>query len=191
MNNIEVIFDKLFNYYNVNSIKDLANIINTQPSTVSNWKQRSSVTAIKKKCRELGIYEDIFPLSFEENDNNKKYKEEIEIIYEAILDDTKYRLKEKLKNYTDNSFIDWINKLIPKKILDNTLKQLAENKEKYNLVNSKHSLLERIQTLELSFVNEKNRHQISDYIKNNLSKIECYVLIQEHEEIMNYKGFWK
>lgn len=191
MNNIEVIFDKLFNYYNVNSIKDLANIINTQPSTVSNWKQRSSVTAIKKKCRELGIYEDIFPLSFEENDNNKIYKEEIEIIYEAILDDTKYRLKEKLKNYTDNSFIDWMNKMIPKKILINTLKELSKNKNEYNLNNSKQALLVSLRTLEVSFINEKNKHQISDYIKDKLSNIECYVLIQEHEEIMNYKGFWK
>ena len=29
-------------------------------STVSKWRQRESVNAIRKKCRELGIYNDIF-----------------------------------------------------------------------------------------------------------------------------------
>ena len=29
-------------------------------STVSKWRQRESINAIKKKCRELGIYNEIF-----------------------------------------------------------------------------------------------------------------------------------
>ncbi|WP_418178803.1 hypothetical protein ACNSOO_07165 [Aliarcobacter lanthieri] len=32
----------------------------TTPQTISNWKSRNSVNAINKKCRELGIYNDIF-----------------------------------------------------------------------------------------------------------------------------------
>lgn len=123
----------------------------------------------------------------EENSNFSK----VESINEIFIDDAKFRLKDKLKRYTDDSFINWMNKMIPKKILISTLKQIADNKEKYTMSNSKYILLERIQTLELSFINEKNRHQITNYINDNLSKIECYVLIQEHEEIMNYKGFWK
>jgi transcriptional regulator with XRE-family HTH domain len=190
LNNINDIFEKLFNYFNVNSIKELSEKIGLQPSTISNWKQRSSISAIKKKCRELNIYNDIFSetnLMTEDKLSNEKIQE----MYDAILDDSKYRLKEKLQNYTDASFIDWMNKMIPKKILINTLKELSKNKNEYNLNNSKQTLLVSLRTLEVSFINEKNKHQISDYIKDKLSNIECYILIQEHEEIMNYKGFWK
>ena len=58
--NFEYYFDKIFNFYNVSSIKDLSEVINTSASTKSNWKQRNSITALKKKCRELGIYDEIF-----------------------------------------------------------------------------------------------------------------------------------
>jgi hypothetical protein len=60
MGDFEFFFEKMMNYYNVSTIKDLAAAIDTQPSTVSNWNQRKSVSALKKKCRELGIYQDIF-----------------------------------------------------------------------------------------------------------------------------------
>ena len=43
---IEFIFEKLFNYFNVNSIKELAEKLDVQPSTASNWKQRASVSAV-------------------------------------------------------------------------------------------------------------------------------------------------
>ena len=58
--NFEYYFDKIFNFYNVSSIKELSEVINTGASTISNWKQRNSITALKKKCRELGIYDEIF-----------------------------------------------------------------------------------------------------------------------------------
>ena len=58
--NFEYYFDKIFNFYNVSSIKELSEAINTGASTISNWKQRNSITALKRKCRELGIYNEIF-----------------------------------------------------------------------------------------------------------------------------------
>ncbi len=68
--NFEYYFDKIFNIYNVSSIKELSEVINTGASTISNWKQRGSITALKKRCRELGIYNEIFgdlKLSLSEN----------------------------------------------------------------------------------------------------------------------------
>lgn len=60
MGNIENIFEKLFAYYKVGNTSDLAKKIGSSPSTISNWRQRKSINAIKKKCRELGIYQQIF-----------------------------------------------------------------------------------------------------------------------------------
>lgn len=50
----------LYNYFGVTSNIDLAEKLNTTQQTISNWKTRNSVAAIRKKCRELGIYNDIF-----------------------------------------------------------------------------------------------------------------------------------
>jgi hypothetical protein len=58
--NIEDIFEKLFSFYQVSSVAELSPKINTSQKTISNWKVRSSVNAIKKKCRELKIYDEIF-----------------------------------------------------------------------------------------------------------------------------------
>ena len=58
--NINDIFEKLFNYFQTSTIRELSEKINMSESTVSKWRQRESVNAIKKKCRELGIYNEIF-----------------------------------------------------------------------------------------------------------------------------------
>ena len=58
--NINDIFERLFNYFQTSTIRELSEKINMSESTVSKWRQRESVNAIKKKCRELGIYNEIF-----------------------------------------------------------------------------------------------------------------------------------
>ncbi len=58
--NAEFLIEKLLNFYNVSNVAELSNQINTSQKTISNWKIRNSVNAIKKKCRELGIYNEIF-----------------------------------------------------------------------------------------------------------------------------------
>ena len=74
--NIEVIFDKLFDYYGINSFVDLAEKLNISQPALSQWKTRNSISAIKKKCRELGIYNDIFS---EINSKNISISEAIKI----------------------------------------------------------------------------------------------------------------
>lgn len=51
---------KLYSFFDVKNNLDLANKLETTAQTISNWKSRNSVNAIKKKCRELGIYNHIF-----------------------------------------------------------------------------------------------------------------------------------
>jgi len=59
-NEAELLIDKLMNYYNVFTISDLATNLNTSQPAISQWKKKNYVKAIKKKCRELGIYNEIF-----------------------------------------------------------------------------------------------------------------------------------
>lgn len=56
----EDILNKLFDYFKTNSISELAEKLEVSQPTVSKWKARNSISAIKKKCRELGIYDEIF-----------------------------------------------------------------------------------------------------------------------------------
>lgn len=58
--NASSLIDLLFNFYNVTTMSELSEHMNISQQSISKWKQRNSVVAIKKKCIELGIYNEIF-----------------------------------------------------------------------------------------------------------------------------------
>lgn len=66
MLNAEELLERLFKYYNVVNVAELSKIIGSSQATISNWKIRNSINAIKRKCRELGIYDDIFKQELQE-----------------------------------------------------------------------------------------------------------------------------
>ena len=57
---IDLIFDRLLDHYGVSTLQELAPHMGVTAGALSNWKRRQSIVPIKKKCRELGIFEDIF-----------------------------------------------------------------------------------------------------------------------------------
>jgi len=60
MNLADDIINKLFKYYDVTTIKELSQKINTPASTISDWRQRGAINPLRKKCKDLGIYKEIF-----------------------------------------------------------------------------------------------------------------------------------
>ena len=64
MENVEDILERLFLFYKVASVAELSKQINTSQKTISNWKIRNSISALKKRFRELGSYNEIFGDSF-------------------------------------------------------------------------------------------------------------------------------
>lgn len=52
--------DRLLLYFHISTITELAEKLGVAQQSISSWRQRNSVSAIKKKCMELGIYNDIF-----------------------------------------------------------------------------------------------------------------------------------
>jgi len=81
--NFEYYFERVLSFYNVSTLKDLSDITNIPISTMSSIKQRNSITALKKKCRELGIYSEIFEDNH--NDKLKDVKIEENIIINSVL----------------------------------------------------------------------------------------------------------
>lgn len=107
---------KLYSFFDVKNNLDLANKLETTAQTISNWKSRDSINAIKKKCRELGIYNEIFEDSNINNFQGSKNK----IKRGSLIGNTTIN-KEPL-----------IDSLIPESILMelNTVFKQLENKKK-------------------------------------------------------------
>ena len=59
-NEAEILIDKLMNYYDVFTISELAQLISTSQPAISQWKKKNYTKAIATKCRELGIFNEIF-----------------------------------------------------------------------------------------------------------------------------------
>ncbi|WP_152057611.1 hypothetical protein [Aliarcobacter butzleri] len=129
MLNFTYFYDKLLSFYNVNTLKDLSEITNIPISTMSSIKQRNSITALKKKCRELGIYDEIFgDLNSKINVNSNSgqvagtvhrnqeqrinYKEDEYIIPETILDDINILFKLAIENEKEDDLIELIDEFI-------------------------------------------------------------------------------
>ena len=60
MYNADFFIDRLLDFYNVSTIVALAAKMQTSQQTITSWRTRNSISAIKKKCRELGIHDEIF-----------------------------------------------------------------------------------------------------------------------------------
>ncbi|MFY4767516.1 hypothetical protein ACOTV5_02660 [Aliarcobacter butzleri] len=129
INQAELLIDKLLNYYNVSTYSDLGIKINVSQANISSWKIRNSVNAIKNKCKELGIYNEIFgDLNSKINVNTNSgqvagtvhrnqeqrinYKEDEYIIPETILDDINILFKLAIENEKEDDLIELIDEFI-------------------------------------------------------------------------------
>ncbi len=92
----EQYFDEIFNFYNVSTIRDLSEKINISESTVSKWNQRKSISALKKVCRELGIYNEIF-----KNTNKEDLK--IEVLEKSLFNDNINKTLEIINTMTKDN----------------------------------------------------------------------------------------
>ena len=127
----EIILEKLMLYFHVINYSELAQKIGVAQQNISKWKSRNSVSAIKIKCRELGIYNEIFG-NLNHNSNIKintnsgqiagtvhgnqeqriNHKEDEYIIPETILDDINILFKLAIENEKEDDLIELIDEFI-------------------------------------------------------------------------------
>ncbi len=132
MNNFTYFYDKLLNFYDAASLQSLSKQTGIPISTISSIKQRESITALKKKCRELGIYNEIFGdlthssiISVNNNTNTGQLagtiqgnqtqnlnQEDEYIIPETILDDINILFKLAVENEKEDDLINLIDEFI-------------------------------------------------------------------------------
>lgn len=84
MFDINLILNKLLKFYDLDTISELSGILKVSQPTISKWKARNTVIPLKKKCKELGIYDEIF------GDLNKQQINKNEIkINDTLLEQVK------------------------------------------------------------------------------------------------------
>jgi hypothetical protein len=59
-NDASMYVQKMLDFYKVDSITKLSEIINISVPSISNWRKYNYIKAIKTKCKDIGIYREIF-----------------------------------------------------------------------------------------------------------------------------------
>lgn len=78
---IEIILQRLLDYFDLDNMSQLADKLSVSQPTISKWKSRSSILPIKKICRELGIYNEIFGDLNSNNNNFQNSKNNVAQIF--------------------------------------------------------------------------------------------------------------
>lgn len=154
MENAEFFIEKLLNLYKVSNVAELSNKIDTSQKTISNWKIRNSISAIKKRCRELGIYNEIF----------KDFKEEIFNDLEFSDFDKIKTLKQQCKKYDIQTTT----------ISNKRLLYLFQELEKYSNENLEKSLKDLLLNSNPLFngLDENSKNIISENLEKNIKEFE-------------------
>lgn len=122
-----------------------------------------------------------------EQDNTKTNK--IDDINVILIDYTKYQLKDKLQRITDKNTMEWLWFLFAKKILIKVLHNISSDNKTTAIMNSKEFLINEINNAEINILYKDNKVTIIKMIEQNLSDLECYVLIKHYKEILDYGKF--
>lgn len=158
MNEIDVILQKLQDYYKVNTLSALAKELNISQPALTKWKQKNSIATAKKKCKELKIYDKIF-VDYEEIELQIAIQKKLEI--DTLLDIASFF--NKLNSFKPNGILK--NKEGVYIVLYNTIQEFnleeisnAQNKlynvfikkiQNYSIIKSlKNGILEKKDTLD-------------------------------------------
>ncbi|WP_323585424.1 helix-turn-helix domain-containing protein [Aliarcobacter butzleri] len=177
--NIEIILQRLLDYFDLDNISQLADKLSVSQPTISKWKSRGSILPIKKICRELGIYNEIFG-----DLNNSDSKKLIKKIKTAYQISTNPELANKLK-LTVSAIEQWSKKnKVPEKYIFQCITDtgvslqwlLDEDKPTFDVVEKSifndniNKTLEIINTMTKNSKElENNFYQLlKDFIKENI-----------------------
>lgn len=168
-NNASFLIQKLMNFYDVDTISELAPNINVGQPAISKWKANNSISSIKRKCRELGIYNEIF--ADIQNDNL-----EVGNINKNNL--SVQNINSKLFLFPRRSLV-YLYYLIINESINNSIDYFSwmEKKEKTSFILNFIS----------DFVMENNRLSLSLYRLETDKYLDCFITIDELDYVFKNK----
>lgn len=207
MNNINIIIDKLMDHFHVINLYQLAEKLNMKPSSISSWKSKNTINPIKKKCKELGIYDEIFKDNNEEkitnNQNNHTYQL-FDILYQShVNNNTLSQLEESLTQqivletiqpifrdmYAEKNFFKYLldghsNKTTNLLLLNRVL--VNYQKDEVTLKNAKETLIKLIDQYnemddfkKIAIGRKKTdiKNTLIDFINNKIDNLAAYTIL--------------
>ncbi len=184
MNEASKLVEKLKQYYKVGTLHELGEKIGVAQTTISGWKKRNSINAVRRKIYELDL--DI------ETDNTHipAIDDEIEDIYTLLIDKAVYDAKERLLSKYENDLATKLSTYFEKDLLKEAIRDLAKDKDKYTPQNMKEALLERLKGFEPGIIKDKQVQNLSTTIEKYFPKIEVYALVHYPEIVFDHVGYF-
>ena len=154
MSDINSILNKLLKFYDLDTLSELSEVLKVSQPTISKWRARNTIIPIKKRCRELGIYNEIFG----------DFKEEIFKDLEYSDFDKIKTLKQQCKKYDIQTTT----------IKNLRLLYLFQELEKYSNENLEKSLKDLLLNSNPLFngLDENSKNIISENLEKNIKIFE-------------------
>lgn len=185
MNEASLLIEELKKHYKIGTLQELSDKLGVAQNTISGWKQRNSINAIKRKIYELGLEIDLDSMV-----NPPVIDDEIEDIYSLMIDKAVYDAKDRLLSKYENDLGTKLATYFEKDLLKEAIRDLAEDKEKYTPQNMKDALLERIKGFEPGIIKDKQLQHLSTTIEKYFPKIEVYALVHYPEIVFDHVGYF-
>ncbi|MCG3672402.1 hypothetical protein ACN09X_03760 [Aliarcobacter butzleri] len=171
--------------------KVIAKLIGNTERTIFAWKKenRSIINFLEKYFSEEDLEEYLRTGKIDRLEQDDRNIHKIDDINVILIDYTKYQLKDKLQKITDKNTMEWLWYFFAKKILIKVLHNISSDNRTTAIMNSKEFLLNEINDLKIDTIYKAKRSVIMNMIEQNLSDLECYVLIKHYKEILDYGKF--
>ncbi|WP_321469313.1 hypothetical protein [Halarcobacter sp.] len=168
--------------------KLIENLFDFTRQTWSKWKieKRPITQLLEKYFTSEDIEEFLNTGKISRLEQNTYTENKIDDINTLLIDNTIYQLKVKIFQLFDLTLPKTIYTFLAKKILIRVLSKLNYEDSHYKINQSKHLLLDEIQNADIKLYETYKLNVLIDIIEDNLSGLECYVLINNYEEIFNY-----
>ena len=184
MNEASLLIEELKKHYKIGTLQELSDKLGVAQNTISGWKQRNSINAIKRKIYELDL--DIKTDHIQAN----TIDDEIEDIYSLMIDKAAYDAKERLLSKYENDIGSKLATYFEKDLLKEAIRDLASDKDKYTPQNMKDAFLERLKGFEPGIMKDKQLQNLSTTIEKYFPKIEVYALVHYPEIVFDYVGYF-
>lgn len=163
---IRFIFDRLFAFYKVATITELAQCLGMSQPAVTNWERRNSISAIKKRCRELGIYDEIFGDIVVETLNKEKEDER----KNSIDEDTMFHIQNLFTIAKRKDLLKELKTELSMMYLKySTYDKDSKNEDEKNIFSDKTLIKDHNKKLEKDYENWSDKKAM-DYETNRLIK---------------------
>ncbi len=160
-------------------------LFNFSRPTYYKWKRENTpaLKLMEKYFTEKDLIEFLEKGNIKRLEENNISNTKLELHEKVLEDNALYTAKDKLDRFFSSRFLI-------KDILIDVLNQMHDSKNIYTLENTKQSLIDHLKGTEANWLKTKTQSKIdlvSEFVENNISKIEAFVMVKNPQTVLNLK----